>query len=83
MRFQVSMLCPRGALGPSEGPFWLLKTPNRDSPPTPQGSYLLLPPKPQLFLSPQTFRWPVASSIDRNEMLEIQVFNYSKVFSNK
>ncbi|XP_054330873.1 otoferlin isoform X6 [Pongo pygmaeus] len=31
----------------------------------------------------ETFRWPVASSIDRNEMLEIQVFNYSKVFSNK
>lgn len=34
-------------------------------------------------LSPQTFRWPVASSIDRNEVLEIQIFNYSKVFSNK
>ncbi|XP_038174945.1 otoferlin isoform X5 [Arvicola amphibius] len=31
----------------------------------------------------ETFRWPVASSIDRNEMLEIQIFNYSKVFSNK
>ncbi|XP_078205831.1 otoferlin isoform X10 [Callithrix jacchus] len=31
----------------------------------------------------ETFRWPVASTIDRNEMLEIQVFNYSKVFSNK
>ncbi|KAM7325159.1 hypothetical protein ACRRTK_015412 [Alexandromys fortis] len=30
-----------------------------------------------------TFRWPVASSIDKNEMLEIQIFNYSKVFSNK
>uniref|UniRef100_A0A0P6J552 Otoferlin n=1 Tax=Heterocephalus glaber TaxID=10181 RepID=A0A0P6J552_HETGA len=31
----------------------------------------------------ETFRWPVASNIDRNEMLEIQIFNYSKVFSNK
>ncbi|XP_031212010.1 otoferlin isoform X6 [Mastomys coucha] len=31
----------------------------------------------------ETFRWPVASNIDRNEELEIQVFNYSKVFSNK
>nr|XP_039334472.1 otoferlin isoform X3 [Saimiri boliviensis boliviensis] len=31
----------------------------------------------------EMFRWPVASTIDRNEMLEIQVFNYSKVFSNK
>ncbi|XP_010838992.1 PREDICTED: otoferlin [Bison bison bison] len=31
----------------------------------------------------ETFRWPVASSIDSNEMLEIQIFNYSKVFSNK
>ncbi|KAJ6661194.1 hypothetical protein lerEdw1_015331, partial [Lerista edwardsae] len=30
----------------------------------------------------ETFRWPIASSIDVNEMLEIQVFNYSKVFSN-
>ncbi|KAF7470962.1 Hypothetical predicted protein [Marmota monax] len=30
-----------------------------------------------------TFRWPVASNIDRTEMLEIQIFNYSKVFSNK
>ncbi|XP_030883530.1 otoferlin [Leptonychotes weddellii] len=30
-----------------------------------------------------TFRWPVASSIDSNEILEIQIFNYSKVFSNK
>lgn len=39
--------------------------------------------RPQLPLSPQTFRWPVASSIDSNEMLEIQIFNYSKVFSNK
>ncbi|XP_005533079.1 PREDICTED: otoferlin isoform X2 [Pseudopodoces humilis] len=31
----------------------------------------------------ETFRWPVASSIDGNELLEIQVFNYSKVFSNR
>ncbi|XP_053105858.1 otoferlin isoform X7 [Hemicordylus capensis] len=31
----------------------------------------------------ETFRWPIASSIDVNEMLEIQVFNYSKVFSNR
>ncbi|MGH0147752.1 UNVERIFIED_CONTAM: hypothetical protein FKN15_036677, partial [Acipenser sinensis] len=31
----------------------------------------------------QTFRWPVASNIDGNEMLEIQVFNYSKVFTNR
>uniref|UniRef100_A0A3P9KTT7 Otoferlin n=1 Tax=Oryzias latipes TaxID=8090 RepID=A0A3P9KTT7_ORYLA len=31
----------------------------------------------------QTFRWPIASRLDENEMLEIQVFNYSKVFSNR
>ncbi|XP_070091861.1 otoferlin isoform X11 [Equus caballus] len=31
----------------------------------------------------ETFRWPVASSIDSNEILEIQIFNYSKVFSNR
>uniref|UniRef100_A0A8C0J8A6 Otoferlin n=1 Tax=Chelonoidis abingdonii TaxID=106734 RepID=A0A8C0J8A6_CHEAB len=31
----------------------------------------------------ETFRWPIASSIDGNEMLEIQVFNYSKVFTNR
>ncbi|XP_040455053.1 otoferlin isoform X13 [Falco naumanni] len=31
----------------------------------------------------ETFRWPVASSIDGNEILEIQVFNYSKVFTNR
>ncbi|XP_047602995.1 otoferlin isoform X2 [Lutra lutra] len=31
----------------------------------------------------ETFRWPVASSINSNEILEIQIFNYSKVFSNK
>ncbi|KAK2509645.1 hypothetical protein MC885_012650 [Smutsia gigantea] len=30
----------------------------------------------------ETFRWPVASSIDSSEMLEVQIFN-SKVFSNK
>ncbi|PKK17997.1 otoferlin, partial [Columba livia] len=30
-----------------------------------------------------TFRWPVASNIDGNEILEIQVFNYSKVFTNR
>ncbi|XP_008592273.1 PREDICTED: otoferlin-like, partial [Galeopterus variegatus] len=40
-------------------------------------------PKPQLSFFLQMFRWPVASGIDRNEMLEIQIFNYSKVFSNK
>uniref|UniRef100_A0A8V5FKN8 Uncharacterized protein n=1 Tax=Melopsittacus undulatus TaxID=13146 RepID=A0A8V5FKN8_MELUD len=31
----------------------------------------------------KTFRWPVASNIDGNEILEIQVFNYSKVFTNR
>ncbi|XP_058143724.1 otoferlin [Dasypus novemcinctus] len=31
----------------------------------------------------ETFRWPVASSVDSSEVLEIQIFNYSKVFSNK
>ncbi|XP_050804654.1 otoferlin isoform X7 [Gopherus flavomarginatus] len=31
----------------------------------------------------ETFRWPVASNIDGNEMLEIQVFSYSKVFTNR
>ncbi|XP_041105709.1 otoferlin-like isoform X1 [Polyodon spathula] len=31
----------------------------------------------------ETFRWPVASNIDGNEMLEVQVFNYSKVFTNR
>ncbi|RMC22888.1 hypothetical protein DUI87_00100 [Hirundo rustica rustica] len=30
-----------------------------------------------------TFRWPVATEIDGNEILEIQVFNYSKVFANR
>ncbi|KAM7395295.1 hypothetical protein PAMA_006863 [Pampus argenteus] len=31
----------------------------------------------------QAFRWPIASRLDGNEMLEIQVYNYSKVFSNR
>ncbi|CAN9507842.1 unnamed protein product [Ophioblennius macclurei] len=31
----------------------------------------------------EMFRWPIASRLDGNEMLEIQVFNYSKVFSNR
>ncbi|XP_040283026.1 otoferlin [Bufo bufo] len=31
----------------------------------------------------ETFRWPIASDVDGNEMLEIQVFNYSKVFTNR
>ncbi|XP_071892708.1 otoferlin isoform X6 [Anas platyrhynchos] len=31
----------------------------------------------------ETFRWPVASNIDGNEILEVQVFNYSKVFTNR
>ncbi|XP_077345123.1 otoferlin isoform X12 [Lithobates pipiens] len=31
----------------------------------------------------ETFRWPIASNIDGNEMLEIQVSNYSKVFTNR
>ncbi|GCB65663.1 hypothetical protein scyTo_0000451 [Scyliorhinus torazame] len=31
----------------------------------------------------ETFRWPIASNIDGNEMLEIQVYNYSKVFTNR
>uniref|UniRef100_A0A674HJC4 Otoferlin n=1 Tax=Taeniopygia guttata TaxID=59729 RepID=A0A674HJC4_TAEGU len=30
-----------------------------------------------------TFRWPVTTNIDGNEILEIQVFNYSKVFTNR
>ncbi|CAG03622.1 unnamed protein product, partial [Tetraodon nigroviridis] len=29
------------------------------------------------------FRWPIASRLDENEILEIQVYNYSKVFSNR
>ncbi|XP_074471834.1 otoferlin isoform X9 [Sebastes fasciatus] len=31
----------------------------------------------------EIFRWPIASRLDGNEMLEIQVYNYSKVFSNR
>ncbi|XP_068580675.1 otoferlin isoform X14 [Cebidichthys violaceus] len=31
----------------------------------------------------EVFRWPIASRLDGNEMLEIQVSNYSKVFSNR
>ncbi|XP_047430143.1 otoferlin isoform X16 [Mugil cephalus] len=31
----------------------------------------------------ETFRWPIASRLDGNEMLEVQVYNYSKVFSNR
>ncbi|XP_032398459.1 otoferlin isoform X7 [Etheostoma spectabile] len=31
----------------------------------------------------EVFRWPIASKLDGNEMLEIQVYNYSKVFSNR
>uniref|UniRef100_A0A3Q3WWF6 Otoferlin n=1 Tax=Mola mola TaxID=94237 RepID=A0A3Q3WWF6_MOLML len=31
----------------------------------------------------ETFRWPIASWLDENEILEIQVYNYSKVFSNR
>uniref|UniRef100_A0A8C2JBR3 Otoferlin n=1 Tax=Cyprinus carpio TaxID=7962 RepID=A0A8C2JBR3_CYPCA len=31
----------------------------------------------------QAFRWPIGSKVDGNEMLEIQVFNYSKVFTNR
>ncbi|KAJ8009618.1 hypothetical protein DPEC_G00090770 [Dallia pectoralis] len=35
-------------------------------------------PKTQL-----TFRWPIASRVDENEILVVQVFNYSKVFTNR
>ncbi|KAM3861226.1 otoferlin isoform 2-T2 [Diretmus argenteus] len=31
----------------------------------------------------ETFRWPIASKLDGNETLEIQVYNYSKVFTNR
>ncbi|XP_029705528.1 otoferlin isoform X1 [Takifugu rubripes] len=31
----------------------------------------------------EVFRWPIASRLDENEILEIQVYNYSKVFSNR
>ncbi|KAI5090675.1 otoferlin isoform X12 [Silurus meridionalis] len=29
------------------------------------------------------FRWPIASKVDGNEMLEIHIYNYSKVFTNR
>ncbi|XP_061559537.1 otoferlin isoform X4 [Phycodurus eques] len=31
----------------------------------------------------EMFQWPIASRLDGSEMLEIQVYNYSKVFSNR
>ncbi|XP_076129182.1 otoferlin isoform X2 [Alosa pseudoharengus] len=31
----------------------------------------------------ETFRWPIGSKVDGNEILEIQVYNYSKVFTNR
>ena len=31
----------------------------------------------------QTFRWPTGSKLDGNEILEVQVFSYSKVFTNR
>uniref|UniRef100_A0A673XMC9 Otoferlin n=1 Tax=Salmo trutta TaxID=8032 RepID=A0A673XMC9_SALTR len=31
----------------------------------------------------EMFRWPIASRVDENEMLELQVFNYSKIFTNR
>ncbi|XP_057208496.1 otoferlin isoform X11 [Triplophysa rosa] len=31
----------------------------------------------------QAFRWPIGSQVDGDEMLEIQVFHYSKVFTNR
>ncbi|XP_028970511.2 otoferlin isoform X3 [Esox lucius] len=31
----------------------------------------------------ETFRWPIPSRVDENEILEVQVFNYSKVFTNR
>ncbi|XP_063079434.1 otoferlin [Engraulis encrasicolus] len=31
----------------------------------------------------QVFRWPIGSVVDGNEMLEVQVFNFSKVFTNR
>ncbi|XP_065112871.1 otoferlin isoform X4 [Paramisgurnus dabryanus] len=31
----------------------------------------------------QAFRWPIGSQVDGDELLEIQVFNYSKVFTNR
>ncbi|XP_059897346.1 otoferlin isoform X3 [Gadus macrocephalus] len=31
----------------------------------------------------ETFRWPTGSKLDGNEILEVQVLNYSKVFTNR
>lgn len=31
----------------------------------------------------ETFRWPIGSTVDGSEILEIQVYNYSKVFTNR
>ncbi|XP_031437276.1 otoferlin isoform X3 [Clupea harengus] len=31
----------------------------------------------------EMFRWPIGSKVDGNEILEIQVFNYSKMFTNR
>ncbi|KAK3542372.1 hypothetical protein QTP86_025854 [Hemibagrus guttatus] len=31
----------------------------------------------------EAFRWPIASKVDGNEMLEIHIYNYSKVFTNR
>ncbi|KAF5889724.1 otoferlin isoform X1, partial [Clarias magur] len=31
----------------------------------------------------EAFRWPIASKVDGNEMLEINIYNYSKVFTNR
>ncbi|XP_058234536.1 otoferlin isoform X1 [Hemibagrus wyckioides] len=31
----------------------------------------------------EAFRWPVASKVDGNEMLEIHIYNFSKVFTNR
>ncbi|XP_051629726.1 otoferlin [Manacus candei] len=31
----------------------------------------------------ETFRWPLGTELDGKELLEIQVFNYSKVFTNR
>lgn len=31
----------------------------------------------------QTFQWPVARPIDKDEVVEIQLFNYNKYLSNR
>lgn len=36
-----------------------------------------------IFFFLQAFRWPVASKVDGTEMLEIHIYNYSKVFTNR